>query len=222
MGNGGEERQDTSDSSVGSPRIAARLRNNVGDSVQPMKTAEDSDEDENPPPEELFIPDLFSRRHIPNKKKSKLQHETSSEDELADDDESVGKYEDDSFCALEENKSSSSRSFKTDDCEESESESIDESEYSDDQFSDDFNEDDYDTSEDEDDDDEPPYVPPKRSSSKRKIIKPKPFGYGKKKKVSTKKQKTLQDGAPYACTAEKRAIAFLPSVADNPANNNHD
>ena len=108
-------------------------------------------------------------------------------------------------------------------CEESDSESIEESEYSDEDFIDDFNEDDYDTSEDEDDDDEPPYVPPKRSSSKRKIIQPKPFGYGKKKKkVSTKKQKTLQDCAPYACTAEKRAIDFLPSVADNSANNNHD
>ena len=228
-GNGGEEPQDTSDSSVGSPRIEARRRNNESESNQPMKTAEDSDEDESPPTptEDLFIPELISRQHIPDKKKSKLQsklqQETSSEDELADDDESEDEYEDDSFCKVDDNKSSSSRSFKTDDCEESESESIDESEYSDEDFIDDFNEDDYDTSEDEDDDDEPPYVPPKRSSSKRKIIQPKPFGYGKKKKkVSTKKQKTLQDCAPYACTAEKRAIDFLPSVADNSANNNHD
>jgi hypothetical protein len=221
----GEAVAETSNSSVVSPRIQARRRTNGSTSVQPVKTPEG----ERPPPNIFFpsldtarCPELLPRQSqsTPKTKRSKLQHDSSSED---DDSDSLNSYQDDSFLA-KSNESSSSGSFKTDDCEESESECFEESEEESGQFSDDYKEGDYDGSNEDDDDEEEPYVPPKRSSSKRKITPTKPFEYAKRKKVSTKKQKTIKDCAPYACTTEKGAITFLPTAAEatNSANNNHD
>ena len=224
--NNGEAVEETSNSSVVSPRIQARGHTTNGStSVQPLKTPEE----ERPPPNIFFpsldrarCPELLPRQSqsTPKTKRSKLQHDSSSED---DDSDSLNSYQADSFLAMS-NESSSSGSFKTDDCEESESECFEESEEGSGQFSDDYKEEDYDSSDEDDHDDEEQYVPPKRSSSKRKITPTKPFEYAKRKKVSSKKQKTIKDCAPYACTTEKRAIAFLPTAAEatNSANNNHD
>ena len=225
--NTGEAVEETSNSSVVSPRIQARgRRTNGSTSVQPVKTPEE----ERPPPNIFFpsldtarCPELLRRQSqsTPKTKRSKLQPESSSED---DDSDSNNSYQADSFLEMS-NESSSSGSFKTDDCEESESESFEESEEeSDGEFLDDYKEEDYDSSDEDDDDEEEPYVPPKRSSRKRKITPTKPFAYAKRKKVSAKKQKTIQDCAPYACTSEKDAIAFLPTAAEatNSTNNTDD
>jgi hypothetical protein len=223
-GQDGQNTSDSSNSSVVSPRIEARryLSKYRKNSVQPLKTPED----ERPPPS-IFLPslqdrercpDLLPRHSTPKTKRSKLQPETSSED---DDSDSNNSYQADSFLDMS-NESSSSGSFKTDDCEESESESIDELEEDSEPFEDDYKEEDYDSSDEDDDDDETPFVPPKRSSRKRKITPTKRFEYAKRKKVSTKKQKTIQDCAPYACTTEKDAIAFLPTNAGNSANKTDD
>lgn len=213
-GQDGQNTSDSSNSSVVSPRIEARRSTYRKNSVQTMKTTEAKN-----PPENIFFPSSLDPERCPElKPRSKLQHESSSED---DDSDSNNSYQADSFLA-DSNESSCSGSFKTDDCEESESESIDQSEEDSEPFSDDYPEDAYESSDEDDDDDETPYVPPKRSSRKRKITPTKPFEYAKRKKVSTKKQKTIQDCAPYACTTEKDAIAFLPTHAGNSANNTDD
>ncbi len=220
-GQDGQNTSDSSNSSVVSPRIEARRSDYRKNSVQTMKTTEAKN-----PPENIFFPsldpercpELLPRQSTPKTKRSKLQPESSSED---DDSDSNNSYQANSFLA-NSNESSCSGSFKTDDCEESESEFIDQSEEDSEPFSDDYPEDAYESSDEDDDDDETPYVPPKRSSRKRKIIPTKPFEYAKRNKVSTKKQKTIQDCAPYACTTEKDGIAFLPTNAGNSANNTDD